>query len=343
MFQKMIRAAIIICGVGLLSLTWGALSQSSAEGFDTSKVITMVIGYGVGGGYDLYARVLGRHMGRHLPGNPTFISQNMPGAGALKAANYMYFVAPKDGTVIGTFAQPLLLAPLIGTATYDSRKFSWIGSVMKEALTCVFSAKSPISSWEDMLTKEHTLGGQARGVQMDAFASTLRSLFHTKTKLVTGYNGQREIMLAIERGEVDGVCGQSYEALISVYASLLSEHKLRIVLQASNKNWADLRDIPNLFNLATTDEQKSILNFVLGSCTMSRIITGPPGVPTEKIQALRDAFDATMKDPEFLAEAQMLNLDVSPLSGAEIDMSLAKIYAAPKELIKKAIAISELK
>lgn len=109
----MIRAAIIICGVGILSLTWGALSQSSAEGFDTSKVITMVIGYGVGGGYDLYARVLGRHMGRHLPGNPTFISQNMPGAGALKAANYMYFIAPKDGTVIGTFAQPLLLAPLL--------------------------------------------------------------------------------------------------------------------------------------------------------------------------------------------------------------------------------------
>jgi tripartite-type tricarboxylate transporter receptor subunit TctC len=343
MLKITIRAAIIICGVGLLSLPWSAPSQTSAEGFYTSKVINIVIGYGVGGGYDLYARVLGRHMGRHVPGNPTFTPQNMPGAGALKAANYIYFIAPKDGTVIGTFAQPLLLAPLIGTATYDSRKFSWIGSVMKEALTCVFSAKSPISSWEDMLTKDHALGGQARGVQMDAFASILRSLFNTKTKLVTGYNGQREIMLAIERGEVDGVCGQSYEALISVYAHLLFENKLKIVLQASKKNWPALQDIPNLFDLATTDEQKSILNFVLGASTMSRIITGPPGVPAERIQVLRDAFDATMKDPEFLAEAQRLNLDVSPLSGAEIDKALAEVYATPKELVKKAVAISQLK
>jgi tripartite-type tricarboxylate transporter receptor subunit TctC len=341
--QRTIGAALIFCAVGLLSLPWDVRSQSSAEGLYAGKVITIVIGYGVGGGYDLYARALGRHMGRHLPGNPTFISQNMPGAGALKAANYIYFIAPKDGTVIGTFAQPLLLAPLIGTAAYDSRKFSWIGSIMKEALTCVFSAKSPISSWEDMLTKDHTLGGQARGVQMDAFASTLRSIFNTKSRLVTGYNGQREIMLAIERGEVDGVCGQSYEALISVYANLLSQHKLRIVLQASKKNWPVLRDIPNLFDLATTEEQKSILNFVLGSCTMSRIITGPPGVSTEKIQTLRDAFDATVKDPEFLAEAQKLNLDVSPMSGAEIDRSLAEIYATPKDLINKAIAMSELK
>jgi tripartite-type tricarboxylate transporter receptor subunit TctC len=333
----------MICGVGLLFLPWGAPYQSSAEGIVASKVITIVIGYGVGGGYDLYARVLGRHMGRHLPGDPAFVPQNMPGAGALKAANYIYFVAPKDGSLIGTFAQPLLLAPLIGTATYDSRKFSWIGSMMKEALTCVFSARSPIASWEDMLTKEHTLGGQARGVQMDAFASTLRSLFNTKTKLVTGYNGQREIMLAIERGEVDGVCGQSYEALISVYANLLSENKLKIVLQASRKDWPALRDIPNIFDLATTDEQRSILNFVLGASTMSRIIVGPPGVPAEKIQTLRDAFDATMKDPEFLAEAQKLNLDVSPLSGAEIDRSLAEVYATPKELVKKAVVISELR
>jgi len=303
----------------------------------------MVIGYGVGGGYDLNARILGRHMGRHLPGKPTFIPQNMPGAGTLKAANYIYFAAPKDGTVIGTFAQPLLLAPLIGTASYDSRRFSWIGSVMKEALTCVFSAKSPVSSWDDMLSKEHTLGGQARGVQMDAFASTLRSLFRTRSRLVTGYNGQREIMLAIERGEVDGVCGQSYEALISVYANLLAANKLKIVLQASRKSWPALQDVPNLFDLATTDEQRRLLDFVLGATTMSRIIAAPPGVPAEQVRALRDAFDATMQDPEFLAEARSLNLDVSPLNGAEIDKSVAEIYAAPPELIKKAVAISELR
>jgi tripartite-type tricarboxylate transporter receptor subunit TctC len=343
MSHRMIRAALVTCGVGLVSLAWIARSQSSAEELYAGKVINIVIGYGVGGGYDLNARLLGRHMGRHLPGHPAFAPQNMPGAGALKAANYIYFVAPKDGTVIGTFAQPLLLAQLIGTATYDARKFSLIGSVMKEALTCVFSARSPISSWEDMLAKEHTLGGQARGVQMDAFAATLRSLFNTRTKLVTGYNGQREIMLAIERGEVDGVCGQSYEALISVYANLLSEHKLKIVLQASRKSWPALQGIPNLFDLAATDEQKGILDLVLGATTMSRIIVAPPGVPTEKIQVLRNAFDATMKDPEFLAEARRLNLDVSPLSGAEIDKSLAEIYAAPKELIRKAVAISELR
>jgi tripartite-type tricarboxylate transporter receptor subunit TctC len=317
-------------------------AQSSVEHFYAGKTISVIIGFGVGGGYDTYARLLSRHMGRHLPGNPVFVPQSMPGAGSIKAANYIYSVAPKDGTTVGTFGEFLTIAPLLGTLALDAQKFTWLGSIRKETKTCVFSTSSPISSWNDMLAKKHRVGGQARGSEIDLITNIFRVLFHTKTELVTGYNGQREIMLAMERGEVDGGCGQSYESFTTIFGDLFRRNVAKMVVYASPQSLSELKDVPNAFDLATTAEQKSILSFVFGISVMSRAFMAPPDIPSDRKVALRKAFDETMIDPQFLAEAEQQKLEVAPIRGSEIEKLLGEIYATPKAIIDQAAQIAQM-
>jgi tripartite-type tricarboxylate transporter receptor subunit TctC len=182
------RRVQVLAAVNIISSIGVAHAQPSVAQFYTGKTLTLVIGYGVGGGYDAYGRLLSRHMGRHVPGNPLMVPQNMPGAGSIKAATYIYSVAPKDGTVIGTFGEHLTIDPLLGTLTLDAQKFTWLGSVRKATPVCLFSTKSRIASWNDMLTIEHRLGGQSRGSEVQLITNTFRSLFHTASKIIAGYN-----------------------------------------------------------------------------------------------------------------------------------------------------------
>lgn len=322
------------------TLTWSgsAAPARAAEPF-AGKEIGIVIGYGVGGGYDAYARLLARHMGDHLPGAPTFLPQNMPGAGSLKAANYIFNVAPKDGTMIGTFAQQIAVAPLLGDAAFDARKFSWIGSISGETSICITSAKSDIKSWDDMLTKPHVFGGEGRGSDLDTLTMTLQTLFNTKTKLVTGYPGTSELLLAVERGEIDGLCGMSYSSLKSRFGQLLSEGKVRIILQAALTNAPGL-DVPNVINLAKNDEQRKMLTFILAPNIMGRPYAAPPGTPAETLKILRDAFDATMADPAFLKDAASVKLDIVPITGQRVEEVVSQLYETPKDLIKKVTEVS---
>jgi tripartite-type tricarboxylate transporter receptor subunit TctC len=343
MLNTLKYAAALGLSLGLWASPAIAQAQSNVESFYKSKDVTIVIGYGVGGGYDSYARLLGRHMAKHLPGAPDVVPQNMPGGGALKAANYLFSIAPKDGSVIGTFAQQLALAPLLGTASYDARKFTWIGSITNEPKICVFSTSSPVASWEDMLQKEHRLGGEAPGADIDVVSNAIHTLFETKSKIVTGYHGSNELMLAVERGEIHGTCGQSYGSFMSRYGDLVRQGKVKIVVYASQANVPELKDVPNVFDLAKTDEQKGVLNFVLGASIMGRPYAAPPGIPQERKEALRKAFDETMKDPAFLEEAKKLNLEVSPSGGAAIEEALAKIYETPKAVVEKAAKVSGMK
>jgi tripartite-type tricarboxylate transporter receptor subunit TctC len=336
-------AQLFAAGAGILSgCVDVASAQSGVEHFYAGKNVSVIIGFGVGGGYDTYARLLSRHMGRHLPGNPVFVPQSMPGAGSIKAANYIYAVAPKDGTTIGTFGEFLTIAPLLGTLALDAQKFTWIGSIRKETKTCVFSTSSPIASWSDMLTKVHRVGGQARGSEIDLITNVFRSLFHTKSELVTGYNGQREVMLAMERGEVDGGCGQSYESFTTIFADLFQRNVAKMVVYASPWSLPGLKDVPNAFDLATTAEQKAILNFIFGTSIMSRAFAAPPDIPAERKLALRKAFDDTMTDPQFLADAAQQKLEVAPTRGSEIETLIGDIYATPKAITDRAAEIAKM-
>jgi tripartite-type tricarboxylate transporter receptor subunit TctC len=298
--------------------------------------VTIIVGYGAGGGFDGAARLLAAHAGKYLPGSPTILVQNMPGAGGIKAANYLANVAPGDGSVIAIFSQQLVLDQLLGVSTLDFRKFGWVGSLTNEQKTCVMATSSPAASWQGMLEHEHVLGGQFQGADQDMMTDLLHALFGIKSKLVTGYNGTQSLMLALDRGEIDGYCGQSYGSFIQIYDSYLKSKKVRFTVYASPKDLPQLPDIPNAFRLAKTDEQRQILDFMMGPTIFTRPFAGPPGLAKTKLEAWRTAFNATVKDPAFLADAERLRFDIEPMTGEEMDHAIAAIYATPPSAIANA-------
>ena len=319
-----------------LAMPAGAQAQSVAE-FYKGKTINVIVGYTAGGGYDLYARALTRHMGRHLPGNPNFIVQNITGAGSLNAANNLYNVAPKDGTSFGTFGRGLAMEPLIGTARvqFDSTKFTWLGSGTNEISLCATWHTSPIKTWQDALKAQFAVGGEGAGSDPDTYAAFVRNVFGVKLKLVTGYHGTSDIILAIERGEVDGRCGWSWSSIKSTRPAWIPEKKLNYLVHMSDAKAPELAHIPVITDFAN-DRQKQILRLVTSRQTMGRPFAAPPGVPADRALALRRAFDATLKDPAFLAEADKLKLDVNPVSGEEVDRLVAELYATPKDVVEEA-------
>jgi tripartite-type tricarboxylate transporter receptor subunit TctC len=309
----------------------------SAEEFYKGKTINVVIGFSVGGGYDLYARHLARHIGKHIPGNPTVVPQNMPGAGSLKAANYIFTAAPKDGTYFGTFARTTGINPLLESgATFDSRQFGWLGSVTDDVSLCVSWHATAIQTWQDFISKPSTMGGQGPSSEPDMFARLFKNVFGAPIKLVAGYPGTNEIALAMERGEVDGLCGISWSTVKSRHAQWLKEKKINLLVQASFKKVPELNDIPLAMDETKDKEKLQILKLILAAQQMARPFAAPPGIPPERKAVLVKAFDETMKDPDYLADAKKLDLDVNPVSGKELDELLAELYATPKDVLKKA-------
>jgi len=312
-------------------------SAQSVEEFYKGKTITLSIGFDTGGGYDIYGRLLSRHMGKYIPGRPAIIVQNMPGAGSLRAAQHLFSLAPKDGTALGTFGRQMGIAPLLGTsAQYDGTKLTWIGSITNEVSTCVAWHTATVKTWADMLEKPITLGGDGPGADPDVFALLYRNVFDAKIKLVSGYHGTTPIILAMERGEVDGLCGYSWSTIRSKHQPWLQAKTINILVQAGLKKDAEIADVPLVLDMAKTEEQRQILKLILTSQETARPFAAPPGLPADRAATLRAAFDATMKDPEFLAEAKKLNLDVNPLSGTTIASLLTELYAMPKSVIEKA-------
>ncbi|MPZ37073.1 MAG: hypothetical protein GEU95_03245 [Rhizobiales bacterium] len=316
----------------------GAQAQSVAD-FYKGKNVTVIVGYSAGGGYDLYARALSRHMGKHLPGNPNFIVQNLTGAGSLNAANNIYNVAAKDGTVFGTFGRGLAMEPLIGTARaqYDATKFTWLGSGTNEISLCATWHTSPVKTWQDALKTTFAVGGEGAGSDPDTYAAFVRNVFGVKLKLVTGYHGTSDIILAIERGEVDGRCGWSWSSIKSTRPTWIKEKKLNYLVHMSDVKAPELPHVPLVTDFAN-ERQKRILRLVTSRQTMGRPFAAPPGVPADRAQALRRAFDATFKDPAFLAEAEKLKLEVNPVSGEDVAKLIAELYATPKDIVEEARA-----
>jgi tripartite-type tricarboxylate transporter receptor subunit TctC len=331
------RCALPAALLALLALPVAARAQSVEE-FYKGKAINLAIGFDAGGGYDIYGRLLSRHLSRHIPGHPAIVVQNMPGAGSQRAAQWLYSVAPKDGTALGTFGRQMGIAPLLTptTAQFDGTKFNWIGSITNEVSTCITWHTSAVKTWSDMLSKQVTLGGDGPGADPDVFALLYKNVFDAKIKLVSGYHGTTPILLAMERGEVEGLCGYSWSTIKSKNQAWLNEKKINIIVQAALRKEADIAEVPLALDLAKTEEQRQILKVILTSQEIARPFAAPPDVPADRVAALRAAFDATMKDAEFLAEAKKLNLDVNPLDGKTITNLLVELYGTPKAVLEKA-------
>jgi tripartite-type tricarboxylate transporter receptor subunit TctC len=285
--------------VAAVVLLCAPAKAQSVEEFYKGKVVNVVIGFSVGGGYDLYARHLARFMGKHIPGHPNVVPQNMPGAGSLKAANYIYTAAPKDGTYFGTFARTTGINPLLDSgAKFDSREFGWLGSVTDDVSTCVTWNTSPVKTWNDFITKPVTLGGQGPSSEPDIFARLYKNVFGAPIKLVPGYPGTNEITLAMERGEVDGLCGLSWSTIKTRHAQWLKEKKISIIVQAAFKKEPEMdASVPLVMDMTQDKEKLQILKLILAAQEMARPFAAPPGIPADRKAALAKAFDDTMKDP----------------------------------------------
>ena len=270
-----------------------------------ARTLTLVISYSVGGGYDLYARVLARYLGKYIPGNPTVVPENMPGAGGLRASNYLYTAAPKDGSVIGTFSRSIPTMPLVTptAVSFDGRKFGWIGSMSSDTSMCLTGSKSPVKTFHDMLTMPVVMGGQFAAADSDIYAHLYKNVFGAKIKLVSGYPGTNEITLAMERGEVDGICGLSWGTIKVAHPEWLKDKSVNFLVQAALKKDPELPDVPLALDLIDDPEKKQILYLHFAPQAMGRPFAAPPGIPDDRKAALIKAFDETMKDPALLAEA----------------------------------------
>ena len=318
----------------ILSLAAPTQAEPIAD-FYRGRSITLVIGYSAGGGYDVYARVLARHMSRHIPGNPNIIIQNMPGAGSLRGANYLYNVAPKDGTVIGHFSRGMAMEPLIGgtNVQFDATKFTWLGSGTNETSVFVAWHTSPVKTWSDIITKSFTVGGEGSGSDPDIYALLLKNAFGAKLRLISGYPGTAEIAIALERGEVDTRASWSWTSLKALRPQWITEKRVNLPVQLSLAKGAELQDVPLITEFADTDKKKQMLRLVLSRQEMARPYAAPPGLPAERAAALRKAFDDAWADPELIAEMKARGQEVNPVSGAEVDRLLAELYATPKDVV----------
>ena len=336
-FRRPLIAAVVLLVLAICGpAAWPACAASPAD-FYKGRTVQLVVGFTAGGGYDLYARVLARHMGKHIPGNPSVVTQNMPGAGSLKTANYLYNVAPKDGSVFGTFDRGLPMEKLLGRTNgqdFDATKFTWIGSVTDEPSVCGFSSKSGIRSWQDMKTKPFKVGGAGATADDEIYPTVLRNMFHLPVRIVSGYPGRAEAVLSIQRGEIDGLCGWSWSSLMSRDKYLLDNKQLYVALQLGVEKNLDLAGVPLIGDLTDDPKQKAALKLIFSRLTIARPFAAPPGLPGERATALREAFDATMNDAEFLAEMKRLALEVRPQSGAKVEQLVNEVYTYPADVVK---------
>jgi tripartite-type tricarboxylate transporter receptor subunit TctC len=322
------------CAASLLVLGLALAEPSRADEFYAGRTLTVLVGHSVGGGYDLYARMLGRFLGKHIPGQPMIVVQNMPGAGGLRLATYLYSAAPKDGSVIGTFSRSIPTLPLLAPpAAFDGTKFTWIGSMSSDTSLCLTGPRSPVKTWRDMLTKPSVMGGQSPGTDADIYARLYKNVLGAQIKLVSGYPGTNDITLAMERGEVDGICGLSWGTIKIAHPEWVRNRSVNFLLQAGLNKDPELPDVPLALDVIEDPEKRQVLFLHFAPQAMGRPFAAPPNIPAERKVTLLQAFDEMMRDPELLAEAAREQMDVNLMTGGEIDELLKQLYATPADIV----------
>jgi tripartite-type tricarboxylate transporter receptor subunit TctC len=313
-----------------------ATTARAAETID--KPITIYVAGTAGGGIDLFGRLVGHYLGRHVPGNPAVTVQDMPGAGGIRAANFLAQQAPRDGTAITTFASGPILEPLIGARNpgYDMSQFTWIGALTKDVGLCLSWGPSPFKTIDDVKQKQMVVAGTGAGSETDTWPVILNEVLGTKFKVVTGYLGTQETILAIERGEASGRCIISLSALKTAKPDWLSAKKVNILLQVGLKKSPELPDAPLLLDLVKNESDRRMLTLLSAPSAMARPFAAPPGLPPGTASLLRRAFDATVADPEFIAEAEKMQADLTPASGEDVQKIVMDIYATPRPIVERA-------
>ena len=313
-----------------------ANAQEDAATFFKGKTVRIVVGTGVGSGYDITARVLARHMGSHLPGNPTIIVQNQPGAGGLTMTNSLNANGPFDGTVIGAPFNGTPTMPLLSpqTARFDASKLSYIGSTNRETQVMYVWHTVPIDKLDQVKTTELVMGAQAPGSTQYDYPVLLNNLLGYKFKVITGYESTPKIHLALERGEVQGTIA-NWSTLKALNSNWLAEKKIRLLVQWGLKRQSELADVPLIFDYLTNDADRAAVKLMVARLEFGRPYFVPPGVPADRVEALRSAFDATVKDPAFLAEAATAKIDIDPLSGQEVQTLVAEVAQTPPDVVTR--------
>jgi tripartite-type tricarboxylate transporter receptor subunit TctC len=326
-----------------LLLVLATLAPSRAESvadFYKGRSVDVYVGYSTGGGYDIYARMLARHMGRFIPGNPTLVTKNMEGAGSLRLANWLANAAPRDGSVFGTIGRGTAFDPILGQpgAQFTASEFSWLGSMNQEVSICAAWHDAGVATFEDLRRKELVVGAVSNNDDTGQFARVINTVLGTKLKIVAGYPGGNDVVLAMERGEVKGRCGWSWSSVLAARPTWWKEGKIVILVQLALEKHPDLPDVPLVTDLAQNPAQRQMLRMIFARQAMGRPFLAPPGVPAERVAALRKAFMDTMADKEFLADAAKAKLEINPLDGDKVEALVKEIYATPADVAKQAAA-----
>jgi tripartite-type tricarboxylate transporter receptor subunit TctC len=329
----------------LLGFAVPAMAQDSVAQFYQGKTVRMVVGIAAGSGYDINARALARHMSEHIPGKPVIVVQNQPGAGSISMTNQLYNAGPFDGTVIGAAFGGMPTAPLLTPegVKFDPNKLNWLGSTNRETHVTYMWNTSPANSFEDFKKRETVVGAQAPGTTQYDFPLVANAIFGTKFKIVPGYGGTPQIHLAMERGEIEGNGASAYTTIKALNGDWIKDKKIKILAQWALRPNPDLPGVPSVLNLAKNDADRAALLLVLARLDFGRPFFLPPNVPADRVGALRKAFDNTMKDPAFLAEAENLKLDIDPLNGVQVSELVARVLATPKDVVERVRDIFDTK
>lgn len=322
----------------LIAAPYDARAASADEEFYRGKTIRIIVGFSAGGGFDAYARMIGRHMGRHLPGNPTIIVENMGGAGSRLAANSLFRAQP-NGLVVGNFIGSLVLQQILGDKgiEFDARKFEWLGAPVQDENVCALTKASGINSLDDWFAakKPVKLGGEAPGANDSDIPRTLKAALGLPIQLIEGFKGTSNIRIAAEGGEIDGGCW-TWASIRTTWAKGIESGGVKAIVQINAKKASDIPNVPNAIDYAKTPDARLLIESgIHASSAILRAYALPPGTPKSRIALLRRAFDATMKDPEFLAESRKAKLEINPLNGAEVDDIVKKLFQMDAKSVAK--------
>ena len=338
--MKVGLSALLSAFYVILAVPAGA--QDDVAAFYRGKQLRMIVGSAVGGGYDLFARIVARHIVHHIPGSPGIIVQNQPAAGGVVMTNQLYGQGPKDGTVIGVPINGLPTAPLLQSGTqFDPERLIWLGSTNREAYVAFVWHTVPVTRIAELTSKEVVVGATTPGTTMVDFPLLVNDVLGLKFKVVRGYQGTPQINLAIERGEVEGMGGLGWASVKAQTPHWISERKIKVLAQYGLKRHSELSDVPTMLELAKSDADRQAMTMLFARTEYGRPYFLPPDVPVERVAALRRAFDGTMKDPAFVAEAAKLQFDVDPLTGEQVQVLVAQLAATPREVVARVRAALE--
>jgi tripartite-type tricarboxylate transporter receptor subunit TctC len=337
----MTRTAVALLAVTVITLPSAPARAETAEDFYRGRQVTMLVASAVGGGYDTYARVFARHLAGHIPGNPAIVPKNLPAAAGVAAANALANTSERDGSVIAALTNTVAMEPLFGNsaARFDPAKLNWLGSIGKLQNVCATWHQSPVKTIEAAREREVVVAAAGATSNTAVVPRVLNALLGTRFKVIAGYDPGSGLTLALERGEAEGICGLSWSTMKASRPHWIRDRLLNVIVQMGFEKLPDLPDVPRALDLVSEPQAQQVLELILLRQEMGRPFAAPPDVPPERVAALRAAFDATLKDKDFLAEADKVQLEIDPLAADRIATLLAGAYGAPKPIIARAAAL----